>query len=155
MRDFFFHSKLAPHLRYLAPRNQRARRDRSHLNKYWLLYSVLRLFTCKSFPARWPSNFYVQGVEFLIRLLLSLCCFHCGCQTSQLHSEFSLPGMRICCLKQIQQRVEAPNGRIGSCKDLPDCSLSHKKWKLFSVFCQELGKLCQLSLTILTDVGIC
>ena len=41
--------------------------------------------------------------------------------------------------------------RIGSsCKDLPDCSRSNKKWKLFSVFCQELGKLCQLSLTILT-----
>ncbi len=43
--------------------------------------------------------------------------------------------------------------RIGSCKDLSDCSRSHKKWKLFSVFCQELGKLCQLSLTILTYVG--
>ena len=97
-----------------------------------------------------PSNFSVRGVELLIRLLLSRCC-----HTSQLHGKFSPPWMRVCWIKCSSRGSEYQTVRIGSCKDPSDCSRSHKKWKLFSVFCQELGKLCQLSLTILTHVGLC
>jgi hypothetical protein len=63
--------------------------------------------------------------------------------------------MRISCLKCNSIGSKHQTGRIGSCQDLSDCSLSHKKWKLFSIVCQELGKLCQLSLTIGTRVWIC
>jgi hypothetical protein len=104
------------------------------------------IFYPYKFSGTEPSNFSVMGVLLLICLLLSRCR-----QTSQLHGKFSPPWMRVCCLKCNSRESKHQTVRIGSCKDPYDCSRSHKKWKLFSVFCQELGKLCQLSLTIRTN----
>ena len=46
---------------------------------------------------------------------------------------------------QLPQRVKAGYCEIGSYQDLPDCSLSHKKWKLFAVFCREPGNFVSLA----------
>lgn len=146
----FFPERVTTSSAIPCPKKQTMKCERSHLKKYWLFYSVLRSFTRTSFMARNPLAFAIEVSNFWVAW-----CFHSGCQTWQLHGKFSPPWMPVCCLKCNSRGLKHQTGRIGSCKDLPDCSLSHKKWKLFSIVCQELGKLCQLSLTILTHVRLC
>ena len=146
---FFFRTQLPHHLRYLAPRSKPWNASIAPQKILAFLLGTLSFYPYK-FSGTEPSNFCVRGVELLFRLVL-----HSGCQTWQLHGKFSPFWMRICCLKCNSIGSKHQTGRIGSCKDLSDCSLSHQKWKLFSIVCQELGKLCQLSLTIGTRVWIC
>ena len=128
-------------------------REANHEMRSIAPQKILTFLLCTSifyqykFSGTEPSNFCVRCVELFMRLVLSWCC-----QTWQFHGKFSPPWMRVCWLKCNSRESKHQTGRIGSCKDLSDCSLSHKKWKLFSIVCQELGKLYQLSLTIGTRV---
>ncbi|MCC3405378.1 MAG: hypothetical protein JGK17_07225 [Microcoleus sp. PH2017_10_PVI_O_A] len=137
--------ELTHYLRYLA--QNRKPGDAIAPQKILAFLLGTSMFYPYKFSGTEPSNFYVMGVQILICLLL-----YSGRQTSQLHGKFSPPWMRFCCVKFNSRESKHHTVRIGSCKDPYDCSRSHKKWKLFSVFCQEPRKLCQLSLTILTHV---
>jgi hypothetical protein len=119
-----------------------SRCDRAHLDKYWLFYLLLEVFTAASLLAPSASNFRLEGVELLFRLL---CCgakhFSCAGIFRHLYSFCVTP------TTQLLNSTKSAIG-IGSCQDLSDCNLSYKKWKLFFHICQERGKLCQFSLTI-------
>lgn len=136
VRALFLSSLVTPHLAISSRDKRTDGCERSHLEKYCLFYLVLPAFTRTSFRARNPltSAFWVFN-------FWCACCDRLKSPDITVPGGFSppwMPGSSIECnnLGSKYQTV-----RIGSCKDLPDCSLSHKKWKLFSIICQELGKL--------------
>lgn len=102
----------------------------------WIFYR------CKLSCAE-PGNFRLEGVELLVRLLWNGAAEHLSCARSFRRFYSQSAALTATLLDRSTCAIG-----IGYCKDLSDCSLSYKKWKFFSIVCQEFRKLCQFSLAI-------
>lgn len=139
-------------MRYLATKETfRSRCDRSHLKKYWLVYSLLRSFTCTSFVARNPLTFVLKvtcrtfdsaaAFTLVVRPHSCTASFRylgCGSAASNKYSRESNH-------QKSENRILQRPFRLQP--------FSQKMEVVFRFLSRTRKTRCQLSLTILTYVG--